>query len=285
MPSYRRSARLAALLLPLTAPAAAAQLQLRVDGQLGFASAYVDRGVILTNTPVLQPALRVGIPSKGGLVALGLWANVEPATYADPSYFSMADTLKRPNLTEFRPSLSFTQGFGGKREVARFELTAEYRMFPNVAGITSESNTGRITTGVGLTAVPFAPTVLVGYELGGVLGAFVDGRVAQSLRVAPGLVLDLGARGGWSIRQQADPATGAMAAYTRDGFAYADLTAGMSVTVAGVTVRPWLTWTLVESPAAPGTGPRYQRSDYLWVGATVGAGGVFPKAKPAPAKR
>lgn len=56
----------------LAAPAAAPAAE--VTYELGFASAYVWRGITLTDGPVLQPAVRI---AHGSGVALELWGNVD----------------------------------------------------------------------------------------------------------------------------------------------------------------------------------------------------------------
>jgi hypothetical protein len=57
-----------ALAVALVHPTAAgAQLSARVTGKLDVASEYLDRGVILTNQPVLQPSLSIGV----GLSVIG----------------------------------------------------------------------------------------------------------------------------------------------------------------------------------------------------------------------
>jgi hypothetical protein len=57
-----------ALAAPATAPAA------EVAYELGFASAYVWRGIALTDGPVFQPAVRI---SHASGVSLDLWGNVD----------------------------------------------------------------------------------------------------------------------------------------------------------------------------------------------------------------
>lgn len=74
----RRRARAAgawavlAAAVALAAPAAAPAAE--VAYELGFASAYVWRGIALTDGPVFQPAVRI---AHGSGVALELWGNVD----------------------------------------------------------------------------------------------------------------------------------------------------------------------------------------------------------------
>ena len=48
-----------------------AQLSAHVTGNLVVASGYLDRGVILTNQPVLQPDLSIALPAGGGSATIG----------------------------------------------------------------------------------------------------------------------------------------------------------------------------------------------------------------------
>ncbi len=57
------------VLLPSPAPAHA-QLSLNVAADFGFASGYVDRGVIRTNQPVLQPGFGVTLPAGAGAATI-----------------------------------------------------------------------------------------------------------------------------------------------------------------------------------------------------------------------
>jgi hypothetical protein len=98
--------------------AAGAPLSERVTGQLDVASEYLDRGVILTNQPVLQPSLTIGLPVGGGSVTIGGWATVQPASYTGNQYFSMAantfDVVNTVTLTRlpFSPGLMVAYDMG-----------------------------------------------------------------------------------------------------------------------------------------------------------------------------
>jgi hypothetical protein len=129
-PGFRPFRIALALLTAAAAPAAAAhgQISVKVGADFAFASAYLDRGVIRTNQPVLQPGLTIGLPggAGGGAIALGIWATVEPATYTGSEYFSMAPGGKSPDVTEVRPSLALSQPVGP----AIFGFKATMQLFP-----------------------------------------------------------------------------------------------------------------------------------------------------------
>lgn len=255
-----------------------AQMQVGVRAELGVASAYVDRGVTLTNAPVLLPALFGGPRLGGGQVELGVRAVIEPATYADPDIFTMADTLKRPRPTELRPTLRLSQPLAGRLLHSEFQV--EYRMFSNAVGITKEANTGRFTTTLGAPGLPLQPWVAVGYELGAVRGGFVDVGARQAVTLLRGLAVEASGRASWSVRQEVDGVGGTMLAYERNGPAFAELTAAVPLTIAGATVRPYGTYLMVAEPVAPIDGRAVQRARYFYFGMTLAVAGSFPKPPP-----
>ena len=276
--------RRTALLLALTAAPSTALAQLRadVDVEARFASAYVDRGVVLTNLPVVQPSLQAAIAAGGGSVGLGVRATVQPAGSSDPRWFGMAGTAKSPDVTEVRPSLTLAQPFGA----VRFDLTASWRMFPNGAGITKAGNMGTVETRLVFHRGTTEAALAAGYDVGAVTGAAVDAHLSQALPLGRGAALTFGGRVGWGIRQRADSAAPApVALLAHDGLGFIDLTAGADVAVAKVRVRPFVTLTHVPGShlhevhePEPGH-PELQRRWTAQVGASVALHAVLPPGK------
>lgn len=266
---------LALAMAVLHPPVAAGQISVRVTGGLTFVSAYLDRGVIRTNQPMLQPSLSIGLPAGGGSVTIGAWAVLQPATNSSPEFFSMAPGEKSPNVTEVRPSLELAQPMG----IARVSFKATMQLFPNTVGINKDGNTLDLATTVSLARLPLSPGVMVAYDVGAINGAYVEGRVSQGVPVTKGMTLDFGARAGWSIRQRVDSLPEAFAPYERDGFTHLDLTAGTSVAVAGTTIAPYLTYTFVPDPLDSPLAPGRQKRQMLFFGTSISLAGTFPKAK------
>lgn len=156
--------------------AGAAQISAHVSGRVNVASEYLDRGVILTNQPMIEPGLTIALPVGGGTATIGVWAAVQPSTYTSTQYFSMAPGEKSPNLTEARPSLELAQQMG----VARVAFKATMRLFPNTVGLTKDANTADVASIVTLTRLPFSPGIMVAYDFGAINGAYVEGRATQS---------------------------------------------------------------------------------------------------------
>ena len=252
-----------------------AQLSVHVTGGLGFVSSYLDRGVIRTNQPVLQPSLSIGLPAGGGSVTIGAWAVLQPATYTGSEYFSMAPGEKSPNVTEVRPSLELAQPMG----IARVAFKATMQLFPNTVGINKEGNTLDLASTVSLAGLPLSPSLTVAYDVGAINGAYLEGRVRQGVPVTKGMTMELGARAGWSIRQRVDSAPEAFAPYERNGFTHLDLTAGASLGVAGTTISPYLTYTWVPDPLSSPLAPGRQEKEKLVFGTSIALSGTFPKPK------
>ncbi|MBA3522350.1 MAG: hypothetical protein H0T90_07615 [Gemmatimonadales bacterium] len=101
------------LIIGLSAAGRPVQAQAEVGADLGLFSAYVWRGVSLTNKPVAQPAVYLTIPAGNASVALGGWANVELGRYDDPlDDFSQSGGVSSFDLSEFDPyaEISFPVG-------------------------------------------------------------------------------------------------------------------------------------------------------------------------------
>ncbi len=257
--------------------AARAQLSAHVTGEMVVASGYLDRGVILTNQPVLQPSLSIALPAGGGSATIGVWATVQPASYTGTEYFSMAPGEKSPNLTEARPSLELAQQMG----LAHVAFKATMRLFPNTVGLTKAANTFDVASTVTLARLPLSPGLMVAYDIGAINGAYLEGRVRQSVPLSKGVAIEVGARAGYSIRQRVDSTPEAFAPYQRNGFTHVDLTAGAAVTIAGALVRPYLTYTYVPDPLDSSLAPGRQDRETLVFGTAITIAGTFPKKKPA----
>jgi hypothetical protein len=268
--------------LALAARPAQAQLVINVNGGIDFANAYVDRGVILSTQPVLQPHLAVALPlgSAGGTVGLALTATLEPVSLDSTRYFGMAPGAKSPNLAEGRVGLVLSQPFGP----ARFAFGALGRIYPNSTGLTKSANLVSFQSALGVPRIPFAPQVTFSYDVGGINGAYFEGELRQPFRIARGVALVIGGRAGWAVSQTADSAVPAFAPYTRDGFTHVEVTAGARLDVAGAQIEPYLAWTRVPDPLTPVAGPSRQRERYLWVGTKISVAGRFPKATDSSAR-
>jgi hypothetical protein len=132
---------------------------------------------------------------------------------------------------------------------------------------------------VSLPRSAFSPALTLAYDIGAINGAYLEARARQAVGFAKGAELGVGGRAGWSIRQQVDSAPAAFAPYQRSGFTHLDLTVDASLSIAGATVKPYLTYTYVPDPTGGLLAPGRQRRDMVVFGTSVSVSGVFPKAK------
>lgn len=288
----RTGARLLGMLACLAGPAAAQQkqpLKLDVDVGVGFVTANIDRGVLLSNLPQLTPHLRVAVKPGGGRskIILGFTGLAELTSPRDSTKFGLAaDSLKRPNLAEVQPSLTFVQGLG-KSGVAAIDVGATYRMFPNVDGVTSLNNMGIFRVGLGAPGAPIPVRVGFVYETGALEGSSLEASLGGDFRAADGTAVVLRADAGYQVDLRANAGTSArlVPIVRRRGFSYVDMTAGLDLVVGGAAVRPLVTVTYAQDtlgtvPPLPGAAVPYR-----WLGrfgVSLGIRKSLPKPAPPP---
>lgn len=289
--------RIGVLLLLLAVPAAAQKKggkapppppppakTTEIEFKLPFWTSYIERGVVLGNLPHFQPQLGVTIRSpRGSAVTIGFLTTVELVKPADSTRFGFADSLKRPNLVEFRPSLTLAQGFANGQVMV--DAGGFYRMFPNNAGITKAASYGGVTAGLGFPKAPLVTRFGFAYDVGTIEGPRGDAEVMLPLTVAPGAALLLGARAGWAFNQKVNGGPAVFQRFARSGFTNLDLVTGLNLTIAGAKVQPRVEFIYARDSSAVGTTIPYAQRKYLWLarfGTSIAIGGSFPKAPPPP---
>ena len=296
----RTGARLLGMIVCLAGPVAAQRkapppppkppLGVEVDVGVGYVTANIDRGLVLSNLPQLTPHLRVSVkPGPGhARVILGLTGFAELITPRDSSKFGLAaDSLKRPNLVEARPSLTFVQGFGKKGDVA-VDVGFTYRIFPNVAGATKLNNTGMFRVGVGAPNLPIPLRVGALYETGAIEGPSLEATLGGDFRFSPNAAAILRADAGYAVDTKASPGISPrIARLARNGFTHLDLTTGLDLTIAGAGVRPFVTATYAADTAAmlvPITGTPRRWLGRFGVSLAIRKSTIKPAPPPPPAK-
>jgi hypothetical protein len=80
--------------------ASSATAQVTLGADAAFNSAYVWRGLSLTNNFVIQPDLYLTFPISSTALTVGGWANIEPSKYDEvPDDISEGGGLAGPDLT------------------------------------------------------------------------------------------------------------------------------------------------------------------------------------------
>ena len=262
---------LAGLLALAAAGPAAAQATLTAD--LGLFSAYDARGLNLTNRPVLEPDVVLGVPLAGTTFNFGAWANVEPRAYTAASDISMVAVDGRahgagPDLTELDVWVE------AARPVGPLALTlGAWRFFyPNAQGVTPAANTTEAY--LKLTwAVALAPTLNVLYDVEKVRGAYLETQVSGAVRPGRAPPIVLSALAGWCAGQDAHP--GEQANFARDGFTHLDLSASTRLERGPFSLTPVLHLNLGHDAETRWSTPTRSRALRAWFGGTLGWRGAL----------
>jgi uncharacterized protein (TIGR02001 family) len=247
----------------LAAGPAAAQMSVTADA--GFASAYVWRGVSLTNRFVAQPDLYLTVPASGGSVVLGGWSNMDLGRYDGAGELSEGGGISSPDVTEIdlwaeyghalRPGLTGTAGV----------LTY---LFPNTAGLTNAVNRtvevyGKLQAG----GLPLAPKLAAWYDVDKVKGAYLEASIVQPVKAVRGFPVTLGALAAFSAGQdvnRSDPAQ--VANFARNGLTHVDLSATGALAAGPVTIAPTVHLYLLNDDFTRVTEPGTTRDVKAWAG-------------------
>jgi hypothetical protein len=100
-----------------------------VGADLGIYSAYVWRGLSLTNRPVLQPDLWLSLPVGGnGSITVGGWSSIDIGKYDNPTKdISEGGGNAGPDLTELTYALAAPRRSTPRIRVAQAEVSARKR--------------------------------------------------------------------------------------------------------------------------------------------------------------
>ena len=244
---------------------------------LGLYSAYVWRGLSLTNKPVLEPDLYVTFPAGPTSITVGGWANFDLGKYRDfNDDISESGGLSAFNLSEFDPyaEVAFPAGkatitggvigyiYPNKVESTTFE--------PTPGLLTKESNTVEIYGKVEVDAL-LSPTLSIYYDVDKIKGAYIEAGIAHTLPMNEKLGLDLGAVAGFSAGQGINDSDEEESSnFEGDGFTHLDLSAGLPLTAGVFSITPALHLVINGDEFTKVTSPtNIDKGAKLWGGVTV----------------
>ena len=257
---------LGAVLLISTASASArtARAQATVGADLGLFSAYVWRGISVTNRPVGQPNAYVAFPAAGTTVTVGGWASVDLGRYDDRDDFSQSGGVSGFNLAEFDPWAEVSVP-AGKATITGGVIGY---VFPNDFGATKDFNTWEVYGKVGLS-VPLSPRIAVYYDIDKVNGAYLEGSVAHTVPVGS-VSLALGALGGLSAGQADAGNADELNNFAGNGFTHLDLFAGVPLTAGIFAIVPSLHFVVNADENTRRTSPADESDLKIWGGVSIG---------------
>lgn len=266
MPSMPpRPALMLAVALTSAGPAAA---QVSVTADAGLLSAYVWRGVSLTNQAVAQPDLYLTVPVGGGAAVVGAWGSVDLGRYDGAGELSEGGGVAAPDLTELDLWAEYGHALGPGLRGTAGALTY---LYPNMAGLTNAANrTVEIYGKLEAAALPLTPRIAAWYDVDKVDGAYLEAGVSQAVRTFPGFPITLGALAGFSAGQgvnAGDPHE--VANFEHDGFTHLDLSATGALEAGAVTIAPALHLYVLNDEFTRLTEPGQQRDVKAWAGVTL----------------
>jgi hypothetical protein len=256
-------------LAPRTAAA-----QADVGAQLDLFSAYVWRGLSLTNKPVAQPSVYLSFPAGNASVTVGGWSTMDIGNYDDPDDDISEGGGGSFNLTEFDPyaEVSFPAGKatltgGVTGYIYPNDLTDESN-----GGLDSEANTWEVYGKVGFD-VPLAPEISVYYDIDKIKGAYIQGALGHAVPLNENLSLELGGLVGFSAGQGVpdDPDTDESFNFADDGLTHVDFSAGLPLTAGVLSITPVLHLQLSSDEATKFNSLSNPDEDLkLWGGVSIG---------------
>jgi hypothetical protein len=246
--------------------------QTEIGADLGLFSAFVWRGLSLTNKPVAQPAIWASIPAGNAGITLGLWSTIDLGKYDDPEDdISESGGLSSFNLAEYDPyaEVSFPVGkatitAGGIAYIFPNDLTPTSN-----GGLDSEFNTVELYGKVGFDA-PLSPVLSVYYDVDKVQGAYLEGGVSHALAASEKVSVELGAAAGFSAGQGVSDDPDEFANFADDGFTHLDLSAGVPLTAGAFSITPVLHLIVAGDDFTKFTSPTDESDVKLWGGVSIG---------------
>jgi len=266
--------RATALGILLAVPARTAEAQTEVGAQLDLFSAYVWRGLSLTNKPVAQPDVYVSFPAGNASITAGGWANIEIGKYDDPENdISESGGLSAFNLAEFNPyaEVSFSTGktslTGG---IIGYIYPNDLDDAPNDgAALDSDANTWEVYGTVGFD-VPLAPEFSLYYDIDKIKGAYLEGAVSHSLPLGESHTLDLGGLIGFNAGQGIGDDLDESFNFEDNGLTHVDLSAGVPLMAGIFSITPVIHFQINGDEFTKFHSPDSDGSDVkLWGGVSI----------------
>jgi len=264
----------AIVLALVTARPAAAQVSYGAD--LGVYSAYVWRGLSLTNRPVLQPDLWLSVPVGGSAsITVGGWSSIDIGKYDDPNDdISEGGGHAGPDLTEF----DWYGELGTTVGSASLTLGVTGYVYPNDFGLTSTSNTIEIYGQIGLSNV-LSPSLSAYYDVDKIKGLYLEGSISHDIAISPSFTLTLGALAAFNAGMGCEADTGGnctvLSNFFDSGFTHADFSVATSFSAGSLSFAPVFHFQVSSDEFTKFNSPtKVDESTKIWFGVGISwAGG------------
>ena len=260
--------------------------QTEVSADLGLYSAYMWRGLTLTNKPVAQPAVYLSIPVGNASLTLGGWSTIDLGKYDD-----LADDISQSggssafNLAEFDPivEVSFPVGKATLTAGGTAYLYHNDEDAPGFGLLTSDNNTVEIY-GKAEFDTPLSPGLAIYYDVDKIKGAYFEGSVSHSFPASEKVSIDLGAVVGFNAGQGLSDDPDQSFNFADDGFTHADISAGVPLTAGAFSITPVLHLIIAGDDFTKITSPTNTSDAKLWGGVTISWARTLGEAPEEPAE-
>ena len=247
-----------------------AQATFGVD--LDLFSAYVWRGLSLTNRPVAQPAVWVSFPAGSASITAGGWSNIDLGRYDDlANHIGESGGSSAFNFAEFDPYAEISFPVGSATLTGGFNayIYPNDNAAPNDFGLlTTDLNTVEIYGKVGL-ATTLSPELSLYYDVDKIKGAYLEGSVSHSLAASDKVSVDLGAVAGFSAGQGISDDPDESSNFDDDGFTHLDLSAGVPFGAGVFSITPVLHFIVGGDSRTKITSPTNTSDVKLWGGVSI----------------
>ncbi|MEZ0336469.1 MAG: TorF family putative porin [Gemmatimonadales bacterium] len=250
--------------------------QAEIGAQLDLFSAYVWRGLSLTNKPVLQPDVWVSFPAGNASITVGGWSSIDVGRYDDlENDISESGAISSFNYAEFDPYAEVAFPVG--KSTLTFGATAY--IYPNdgdspdIANdfglLTSDANTVELYGKAGFDVL-LSPEVSVYYDVDKIKGAYIEAAGSHDLPLSEKVGLSLGALVAFSAGQGISDDPDESSNFDDDGLTHLDFSAGLPLTAGVLEITPVLHLVVGVDDRVKVTSPTNTSDVKLWGGVSIG---------------
>jgi uncharacterized protein Gcw-chp len=250
--------------------------QAEIGAQADLFSAYVWRGLSLTNKPVLQPDVWVSFPAGSASITVGGWSSIDLGRYDDlEDDISESGAISSFNYAEFDPyaEIAFPVGKSTLTFGATGYIYPNDEDSPDIANdfglLTSASNTLELYGKAGFDVL-LAPEFSVYYDVDKIKGAYFEAAASHDLPLSEKLALSLGALVGFNAGQGISDDPDESSNFDDDGLTHLDFSAGLPLTAGAFEITPVLHVVVGVDDRTKITSPTNTSDAKLWGGVSIG---------------